>query len=267
MTLLKSLFILLLLVSSAHAGERVTVLTLNVAGLPDALTKQDHPKMRMAFIAQRATNWDLVAYQEDFYYSKWLDDYDEFETTLRGGKMTKWAFIWPWLRKSGLTLKTNWENDGRKYHAYKECNGHFKHASDCWVPKGVMCTRTMTPGGVAVDFCTTHLDAGSGDGDGEARRSQIIEYLEFLPVPELDIPYMRVEAGDFNLRLGDEDLDPLLADREIVISNTTGGNNVDFITVTTNNLLTVEVKRSGKVPKFEGLSDHPAIGAILNLEY
>lgn len=267
MTLLRSLFILLLLVSSAHSGERVTVLTLNVAGLPDALTAQDHPKMRMAFIAQRATKWDLVAYQEDFYYSDWLDAYDNFEVTHRGGKIQKWALLWPWLRKSGLTIKSHWETNERRYHAYKECFGHLRHASDCWVPKGVMCTRTMTPGGVTVDFCTTHLDAGSGEEDAAARRSQIKEYLEFIPAPELDIPYMLIEAGDFNLRLGDADLVPILEGRKIVINNIAGGNNVDFILVTPNDLLTVKVKRSGKVPKFEGLSDHPAVGAILDLEY
>lgn len=275
MTLLKSLLILLLLVTSANAGERVTVLTLNVAGLPDALTAQDHPKMRMAYIAQRASKWDLVAYQEDFYYSSWLDDYDKFTTTYRGGKWHKWAFFWPWLRKSGLTIKTNWETEPSKYRAFSECHGHRKHGSDCFVPKGVMCARTLTPGGLTVDFCTTHLDAGGTEGSKAARRSQIVEYQAFLPPPELDIPWVRIEAGDFNLRVYEDDIKPLLEGRDIVVYNndipyecvSTCANDVDFITVTTNDMVRASVVRGGRVPMFNLLSDHPAIGTILDLEY
>ena len=264
-----------LLASGASAGERISVLTLNVAGLPDALTAQDHPKMRMAYIAQRASKWDLVAYQEDFYYSSWLDDYDKFTTTYRSGKWTKWAFVWSWLRKSGLTIKTNWESEPFKYQAYSECHGHRNAGSDCFVPKGVMCTRTMTPGGLTVDFCNTHLDAGSKPGSQEARRSQIVEYQAFLPPPELDIPWIRIEAGDFNLRIYEDDIKPLLEGRDIVVYNDdvpyecvdACANDVDFITVTTNDKVSASVVQAGRVPMFKQLSDHPGIGVILDLEY
>lgn len=267
MILLKSLLILLLVTTTVNAGERVTILTLNVAGLPDALTSQDYPHMRMALISNQAQQWDLVAYQEDFYYSRYLDGYDNFETTYRGTKWKRWAYFIPWLKKSGLTIKTNWETKDLKYYAYKECNGHVSDANDCWVPKGVMCTRTMTPGGVTVDFCTTHLDAGDSEGDSAARRAQIKEYLNFMPLPELDTPYMRVETGDFNLHRDDVDLIPLLADRDIIVIDDRTRSNVDFITITTNDLLTAKMGRSGEVPKFNHLSDHPAIGLVLDLEY
>jgi hypothetical protein len=273
--LLPLVLLTLLSISNANAGERVSVLTLNVAGLPDALTAQDHPKMRMAYIAQRASKWDLVAYQEDFYYSSWLDTYDDFTTTYRSGKWHKFAFFWPWLRKSGLTIKTNWDSEPPKYQAYSECHGHRKHGSDCFVPKGVMCTRTLTPGGLTVDFCTTHMDAGSTRGSVEARRSQIVEYQAFLPPPELDIPWVRIEAGDYNLRVWQEDIKPLHEGRDIVVYNNdvpydcvdTCANDVDFITVTTNELVQSSVVRGGRVPMFDLLSDHPGIGVILDFEY
>jgi hypothetical protein len=276
MTLLRSLLILMfLLVSGANAGERISVLTINVAGLPDFLTSQDNPEMRMMHMSARSKLWDLVAYQEDFYYSEWLDRGNHFDVTIRGTKWHKFAYVWPWLRKSGLTVKTNWTVGPSQFTAFTECHGHRRHGSDCWVPKGVMCVRTHTPGGAVVDFCNTHMDAGNKPGSKEARRSQIIEYQERLPPPVLDIPWVRIEAGDFNLRIYEEDIKPLIEGREIVVYNNdvpygcidSCANDVDFITVTTNDLVTASIVQAGKVPMFEGLSDHPGIGAILDLEY
>jgi len=268
MTLLRSLLILMcLLVSGASAGERISVLTLNVAGLPDFLTSQDNPEMRSFHIAQRAREWDVVAYQEDFYYSKWLDYLDGFDTTVRGTKWHKWAYVWTWLKKSGLTIKTNWSTQEPVFLAFEKCYGYRNHGSDCWVPKGVLCMRMLTPGGVVVDFCNTHMDAGNKEGSQEARRHQIGEYLKFLPPPELDIPWVRIEAGDFNLRNHQPDIRPLLDGKDVVVGNTTGGNDVDYITVLTNNLIEVVVLEYGTVPMFEGLSDHSGIGLILDLEY
>jgi endonuclease/exonuclease/phosphatase family metal-dependent hydrolase len=256
-----------LLVSGASAGERISVLTLNVAGLPDFLTSQDNPEMRSLHIARRASIWDVVAYQEDFYYSKWLDAQQKFDTTVRGTKWHKFAFAWPWLRKSGLTIKTNWPVTAPRFLAYEKCHGYRRHGSDCWVPKGVLCMRMVTPGGVIVDFCTTHLDAGNKPGSKEARRHQIQEYLRFLPPPELDIPWVRIEAGDFNLRTHEPDIRPLLDGKDVIVGNTTGGNDVDYITVITNDLLEAVVLEYGTVPMFEGLSDHSGIGLILDLKY
>jgi hypothetical protein len=268
MTLLRSLLILtFLLVNGANAGERISVLTLNVAGLPDFLTSQDNPEMRMVHIAARAEKWDVVAYQEDFYYSRWLDLSQAFDTTIRGNKMHKWSMMWPWLRKSGLTIKTNLVPWSRDFTAYSECFGHKNYGSDCWVPKGVLCMRTLTPGGVLMDFCTTHMDAGNDPGSTAARQTQIDEFLTSFPPPVLDVPWLRVEAGDYNLRTYQEDIVPLLEGREVIVYNTGEGNNVDYITVTTNDHLSVRVIEGGVVPMFDGLSDHPGIGAILYLEY
>ena len=101
----------------------------------------------------------------------------------------------------------------------------------------------------------------------DARRHQIGEYLGFLPPPDLEIPWILIETGDYNLRTWEEDVVPLLEGRDVVVSNTTGGNDVDYITVTTNQFVNVKVVQGGKVPMFEGLSDHPGVGAILDLEY
>jgi len=247
--LIQALLILLILAPSADAGETISILTLNVAGLPDKLTKQDHPERRMLEIAQRAEGWDIVAYQEDFYYSYWLDHSKHFDVTVRGTKMHKWAYIWPWLRKSGLTIKTNLAAGNFEFTKFDKCFGHRRYANDCWVPKGVMCMRTLTPGGVLMDFCTIHMDAGSDDGSSAARRAQIAQYISVLPAPVHDVPWLRIETGDFNLRLYQEDIDPLMEGRDIVVWNNdtptgcvdTCANDVDFITVTTNDHLNVRV--------------------------
>jgi hypothetical protein len=266
MNTFKILVMLLMLVGTANA-ERLSILTLNVAGLPDPLTKQNYPVDRMYQIAVRSDKWDIVAYQEDFYYSMYLDKYSHFSSTVRGTQWHGWSYVWPWLGKSGLTIKSNLVVEKPNFLAYSECFGYFNYGSDCWVPKGVLCQRMITPGGVLIDLCTTHLDAGDDPGSVLARRNQLKKYLKYLPPPALDTPWVLIETGDYNLRSCEEDINPVIKGKEVVVCDTTGRNGVDYITATTNKYIVVEVIEGGVSPMFDGLSDHRALGVILDLDY
>lgn len=267
--LILMLVALLLPLSVAGAGETVSVLTLNVAGLPDNLTRQDTPSARMRGIAERAKDYDVVLYQEDFYYSKHLDRGD-FSHTFRGEKWHAWAFFWPWLRKSGLTIKTSLPAVSPRFWAYSECDGHFKNASDCWVPKGVLCIRTLTPGGVMMDVCNTHMDAGNSKQAVKVRRSQFQEFSRFvpaLPPPDVATPWVRIEGGDFNEKPHESNIAPVLAERDIVALNRVNNHVVDYIMVTHSPTMTAHVVQAGFVTAFDGLSDHPAVEIVLDLDY
>ena len=247
--------------SPSKDGE-VRILTLNVAGLPNFLTDESYPKERMYGIARMANDYDVIAYQEDFYYSKNLDKQSQLDSLERGVKWHKWS-IWPWLRKSGLTVQTRWANEGVSFHAYSACYGHFEHSSDCWVPKGVLCTRTLTGDNITMDVCTTHMDAGYSEGDALARSIQVLEYMEALPTPVEDSPWLLVELGDFNMLPSEDLMKVLMKGKDIVVSDFNSP--VDYVMITSNELLDVIPLQGGEALQFDGWSDHPAIEVILDL--
>ena len=257
--------------STISEEGQVSLLTLNVAGLPNFLTSQDYPRERMYGIAHYANAYDVVAYQEDFYYSADLDRHSQFANRERATKWHGWA-IWPWLRKSGITLQTPWAPIDSRFHAYTTCDGYFKHGSDCWVPKGVLCTRTVLPSSVVMDVCNTHMDAGGTKQGWAVKGEQVEEYLAFLPEPVTDEPYILVELGDFNMRPGHPFMQRLMAGKEIVISERYGQTNfveyneVDYIMVTSNSLVNVTTLRAGTAPEFNGWSDHYGVFALIGLE-
>jgi endonuclease/exonuclease/phosphatase family metal-dependent hydrolase len=250
---------------------QVSLLTLNVAGLPNFLSSQDYPRERMYGIAHYANAYDVVAYQEDFYYSADLDRHSRFSNRERGTKLHPWV-IWPWLRKAGITIQAPWALEDDRFHAYTTCDGYFKHGSDCWVPKGVLCVRTVLPSRVVMDVCTTHMDAGGTKRGWEVKGEQVEEYLAFLPEPVTDEPYILVELGDYNMRPGHPFMQRLTAGKEIVISERYGQDNfdeyneVDYIMVTSNELVNVKTLDAGTAPEFNQWSDHYGVFALLGLE-
>ncbi len=254
----------------AKEGQ-VSLLTLNVAGLPDFLSSQDYPRERMYGIAHYANAYDVVAWQEDFYYSSALDRHSRFLSRARGTKIHPWA-VWPWLRKSGITIQVPWTIQDERFHAYVTCDGYFNNGSDCWVPKGVLCVRTVLPNTVVMDVCSTHMDAGGTKDGWEVKAEQVEEYVSFLPEPVTDEPYILVELGDYNMRPGHPFMQRLTAGKEIVISERyeqdhfVEFNEVDYIMVTSNSLVNVTLIKAGTAPEFNGWSDHYGVFALIGLD-
>jgi endonuclease/exonuclease/phosphatase family metal-dependent hydrolase len=109
------------------------------------------------------------------------------------------------------------------------------------------------------------MDAGRSKEDVDARSIQIAEYQEFLPKPETGRPWLLVELGDYNMRPYEPLMEKLVKGKDIVISVTGSRNEVDYIMVTSNNMLEVTVVRAGRADKFTGWSDHEAVEAVLTL--
>jgi len=262
------LLTIFLLAGTAHSyQETIKAITLNVAGLPDFLTEESNSRFRMKSIAEKVKHYDLVLYQEDFYYSKYLEQ-GHFKHTIQGEKWTFWSLFWSWLRKSGLTIQTNLPVNSVSFHDYTECHGYFGNANDCWVPKGALCIRTQTPQDTLLDVCNTHMDAGNGHQDSNTRSSQFREFFEFIPSPPMDnIRWVRIEGGDFNERPGDSNMSQVLNQRNIIALNQVNDRQVDYLMVTHSENLQVDVLRAGAVLELDGLSDHPAVEIVLGLSY
>lgn len=250
-------------------GGQISFVTVNVAGLPDFLTRQNDSAHRMYGIAHYSNAYDVVAYQEDFYYSDVLDEHSRFSDPVRGIKWHPWAYLWPWLRKSGLTLQTDYEVIEKRFTSYSQCKGYFKFGSNCWVPKGALCIRTKLPQGIIMDVCNTHMDTNDAP-----RESQVEEYRAFLPEPMPSEPYLLVELGDYNMRPWEPMMDILFLGKDYVISERYGQhyenfvevNEVDYIIISTNDRLNVNVVDGGTAKEFTRWSDHLGIFAVLELE-
>jgi len=244
---------------SSSDGE-ISILSINVAGLPDFLTDQNNPEDRLEDISLEANRYTFVGYQEDFYYHWYLDQKATAPEMVRGSKHTKFSDVWSWLSSSGLTTMSRWKQTGYSFHAYSTCNGYLRNANDCWVPKGVLCSRYLSGRGVVVDVCNTHFDAGGGRRDRLARTEQLAEYRNALPEPVADVPWLLIEIGDFNMRPADSFMNELTFGKDIIVSHY-----VDFIMVTSNEHLDITMVRGGEAKQFEGLSDHSAVELVLRL--
>ena len=258
------MILLISLASLSKAEDRISVLTLNIAGLPSAFTEQDRPEKRMAAIANQSNYWDIVVYQEDFYHTHYLRNHSTFTHRIEGVSQHNFGYIWSWLSKSGLTFQTNWEVLSSGFQAFSECHGYLRYSNDCWVPKGILCNRVLSPTNIIIDVCTTHFDAGQSSGDQRARSTQIKEYLDFLPEAPKDLPWLRIEAGDYNLYPDSPEVQGLFQGRRILSQDSQREKTVDYIVVETQDL-ELEIEFVGRVPVFDGLSDHPAVGTILHL--
>ncbi|MBN2158738.1 MAG: endonuclease [Spirochaetes bacterium] len=164
--------------AGAPAYEKVTgenefsVLTYNVAGLPEGLSSS-HPQTNMPLIAPKLNNFDIVLVQEDFAYHINLQtgddhpyetEHDYFHGTLGDG-----------LNAFSYCPFTDFERI-----TWDACNGYLDAASDCLTPKGFTFARHEIADGVFVDIYDLHMDAGSAEGDLEAREigmTQLINYV------------------------------------------------------------------------------------------
>ena len=244
----------------ATQGGEISILSLNVAGLPDFLTDQDNPKDRLGAISIKANNYVFVGYQEDFYYHWYLDQMATAPEIVRGSIPTKLSIVWSWLSSSGLTTTSRWHQIDYSFHPYSTCHGYLGNSNDCWVPKGVLCSRYQSGRGIIVDVCNTHLDAGWSIKDSLTRIEQIAEYRDFLPEPVKDHPWLLIEIGDFNVAPNDSFMHELVRGKDIVVNH-----DIDFIMVTSNEHLDITMVRGGRAIQFDGLSDHSAVELVLRL--
>jgi endonuclease/exonuclease/phosphatase family metal-dependent hydrolase len=275
---LPALVAVLLLACEVPAGPQegtFTILTYNVHGLPSSITGDDTAG-RTEQIAPLLDQFDVVGLQEDFIDTNHavLEAASSHPTRLWFGDTVEDR-----VYGSGLSLFAPFEVIEDSPIHYTECNGVLDGASDCLASKGLQVATLELGDGVEVDFLNTHLEAGGGDLDDEARVSQIAQVVERLQGGSGARPV--VFTGDFNLHLGedpdDEQLDQLIGGGDLSDACEAVGcddaTHIDrvFFRGSANLTWTVDAwaDRSADFLDDEGvdLSDHPPIEATLSWRF
>lgn len=156
--------------ATAQEGGTFSVLTYNVAGLPEALSSAPTPrKAAHEAIGARIGPFDLVHVQEDFNYHAALYETDThpYRTATSG----------PAGFGSGLNTLSHLPFTDLERVKWSKC---FIGSGDCLTPKGFTFMRVRVAEGVWVDAYNLHADAGSNDPDIAARSANLAQLTAFM---------------------------------------------------------------------------------------
>jgi endonuclease/exonuclease/phosphatase family metal-dependent hydrolase len=181
-------------IGGAPAG-RLTVLTYNVAGLPDAVSRRT-PSVSMPLIGRRLDAYELVFVQEDFAHSDLLaaaaHHPHRSRNEARGFGLG-----------DGLTMFSARPLAALEREPWSVCNGLLHSGSDCLTPKGFTRTTVELAPGAPVDLYNLHMDAGRAPADRAARLAQAQQLVAAIARHSADRAV--IVAGDTNLRPGRDD--------------------------------------------------------------
>lgn len=187
-SLLIALLSSLLIAASAVAGQ-LSVLTYNVAGLPD-LFSSGSPATNTVKISPLLNDYDIVVVQEDFSYhsdltSQTIHPYQSQHSgdIAIGDGMNQFSF-------SPYTdfMRVKWN----------DCYGVFDSGTDCLTPKGFSLSRHFLDDGAIVDVYNLHADAGSDTNSLAARGKNLLQLLAFIEANSQG--HAVIVAGDTNSR-------------------------------------------------------------------
>ncbi|MFJ8624986.1 jacalin-like lectin [Kitasatospora sp. NPDC093550] len=157
---------------AAAGGGSFSVLTYNVAGLPQVLSSASTDRQSSTTaIGGRLAPYDVVNVQEDFNYhaALYAADTHPYRTATSGG-----AGIGSGLNTlSGLAYDT----DDFERVKWKDCQ---LDSGDCLTPKGFTFLRTRLAEGVYVDFYNLHANAGTNPGDEAARAANLAQLTGYI---------------------------------------------------------------------------------------
>ncbi|NUT50574.1 MAG: endonuclease, partial [Saccharothrix sp.] len=164
----------------ADTAGRFSVLTYNVAGLPEPLSGSN-PAENTPLIGERVRAYDVVNVQEDFNYhaALYAADNHPHRTPTSGGVPFG----------DGLNTLSAYPYTDFTRVKWNQCNG-----TDCLTPKGFSFSRLRLAEGVYVDLYNVHANAGSTDADLVARRANITQLSQYVT---------RNSAGNAVIIMGD----------------------------------------------------------------
>jgi hypothetical protein len=158
--------------ASAAASGELTVMTYNIAGLPEGLSSAPTPRApATTAIGQRLGPYDLVNVQEDFNYhaNLYAADAHPYRTPTSGGA----GF------GSGLNTLSSLPIDSDEFERVTWANCNLNEG-DCLTPKGFTFLRVRLAEGVYLDTYNLHADAGSDSGDISARAGNFAQLTSFM---------------------------------------------------------------------------------------
>ncbi|KAF4445648.1 hypothetical protein F53441_10648 [Fusarium austroafricanum] len=175
----------------SEAAGKFSFLTYNVAGLPAIINNNEVPgdkgtnaNLIGTHLATQA--YDIVHLQEDFNYHAYIyaTDNHPHRTPTSGGVPFG----------DGLNTVANYDWTGFTRKKWNKCN---LNSGDCLTPKGFSFMR-MKIDNVEVDLYNLHADAGSNQGDINARSAGIDQILDYVKANSKDRAV--IVAGDTNDR-------------------------------------------------------------------
>lgn len=205
---IRCLLLLAALVAAPSArGFELTVLTYNVAGLPEGVSGS-HPETNHPQISPLLNAYDLVLVQEDFaYHPLLIADLDHPYQSIKDDSLGEFGVG----LGDGLNTFSTLPFQSFTRVTWNECFGVLENASDCLTPKGLSFQRHVLAPGAFLDVYNWHADAGGAPEDMAARRSNVRQLLaEVLARSE---GHAVIIMGDTNSRYTrDGDVLPELAD-------------------------------------------------------
>ena len=245
---------------AARSG-RLTVMTYNVAGLPDAVSVRT-PSKTIPKIGGKLNGYDLVLVQEDFAYPDELRK----DVTLPHRSDPGVAILG---YGDGLSRFSRLPFVQHAREAWSSCHGLFDSGSDCLTTKGFeVATHELAPG-VEVDVYNLHLDAGWDDEDRAARAKQVAQLLASIATRSKDRAV--IVAGDTNLRSRRDQA--TLAELEKVLTDACAATacaqpgRIDRVLVKDGKKVRLTPKTWRIEPGFDGLSDHAPIVVELDWSF
>jgi endonuclease/exonuclease/phosphatase family metal-dependent hydrolase len=241
-----------------------SILTYNVAGLPDIISKSN-PEEFIPQISPLLNAYDLVLVQEDFAY------HDELASEAEHPFQTRPMFESPDQvpMGDGLNRFSVFPTGPLHRLQWPGCNGDFDCASDCLATKGFSLARVQLAPGITLDVYNLHGEAGGCPEDVTVRLLGYQRLAEYINTWSVGRPVL--VAGDFNLRWTDpEDVPPLelLVDdaglTEACLALDCGDEHIDKVFFRSNEALLLEPLTWAVPPEFvdpagEDLSDHEPV--------
>jgi hypothetical protein len=172
-------------ISELPTDGEFTALSYNVHGLPSEITGDDTPG-RMALIAPRLADFDIVGLQEDFDADNHaiLEAGTEHPTKIRFDERVSEDRIYG----PGLALFAQQSAVNTHHEHYTACNGVFDGSSDCLASKGFQAIRLVfgPEAEHTIDLYNSHLEAGSSAEDNAARGVHVDQLLHAMSTVSAD---------------------------------------------------------------------------------
>jgi len=187
-----------LLMLAGCGRAELSILTYNVAGLPQEMSASD-PQHNVPLISPLLNEYDVVVVQEDFVVHSELASEATHPYRIPPGAAGSEAGALLEI-PNGLGRFSRFPVGSYHPQAWSECNGNTDSGSDCLTRKGfAVAEHTIALGEstVVVDIYNLHMDSGDAPADEQARRAQVDQLLRVIARRSQDKAI--IVAGDTNI--------------------------------------------------------------------